>query len=162
MASKRKAPVASNGDANGTALKKPKGLSLSDPHPSYKDAEEHGIVLRKFYPHEMNTARALAYNEDKLPRPMELVQAAQQETSTARKNAAVGDAVVHWFKMDLRTADNRALSMASAKAKEAGVPLIALYVVSPQDWEAHLTAAVRVDFTLRTLAVLKADLEKLD
>ncbi|CAN8101181.1 unnamed protein product [Discula destructiva] len=161
MASKRKAP-ASNGDALGTASKKSKGASLSDPHPLYKDAEEHGIVLRKFYPHEMSNARALAYNENRLPRPMELVQAAQRETTTARKNTAVRDAVVHWFKMDLRTTDNRALSMASAKAKEAGVPLIALYVVSPLDWEAHLTGAIRVDFTLRTLEVLKADLAKLD
>lgn len=119
-------------------------------------------MLRQFYPHEMNNARALAYNENKLSRPMELVEAAQLQTTKARKDAVVGDAVVHWFKMDLRTADNRALSLASAKAKEAGVPLIALYVVSPLDWEAHLTGPIRVDFTLRTLEVLKADLAKLD
>lgn len=161
MSSKRKVSV-SNGAANGTAPKKPKNASLSDPHPFHKDAEEHGIVLRKFYPHEMSNTRAVAYNENKLPRPMEVVQAAQQETAAARRTVAVGDAVAHWFKMDLRTSDNRALSMAAAKAKEAGVPLIGLYVVSPQDWEAHFTSAIRVDFTLRTLEVLKADLEKLD
>lgn len=162
MASKRKAPVLKLDDANGTTPKKTKVASLSDPHPFYKDTEEHSIVLRKFYPHEMCNARALAYNENKLPRPMELVQAAQLETAAQRRKVAVGEAVVHWFKMDLRTADNRALSMAAAKAKDAGVPLIALYIVSPQDWEAHLTAPVRVDFMLRTLQVLKADLEKLD
>lgn len=64
--------------------------------------------------------------------------------------------------MDLRTADNRALSQASDKAREAGVPLVALYVLSPQDFEAHLTASVRVDFMLRCLAVLREDLARLD
>lgn len=161
MSSKRKAP-ASNGAGSGTAPKKVKSASLSEPHPFHKDAEEHGIVLRQFYPHEMSNARARAYNENQLPRPMEVVQAAQLETSAARRAVAVGDAVVHWFKMDLRVSDNSALSMAAAKAKDAGVPLIALYVVSPQDWEAHFTSAIRVDFTLRTLEVLRADLDKLD
>lgn len=161
MSSKRKVLV-SDAAVNGTAPKKLKNASLSDPHPFHKDAEEHGIVLRKFYPHEMSNARALAYNDNKLPRPMELVQAAQRETSTARRKVTTGEAVVHWFKMDLRVSDNRALSMAAAKAKEANVPLIALYVVSPQDWEAHFTSAIRVDFTLRTLEVLQASLDKLD
>lgn len=161
MASKRKIAT-SEAAVNGSAPKKIKSTSLSEPHPFHKDAEEHGIVLRKFYPAEMSNARALAYNENKLSRPMEVVQAAQQETSAVRRKVAVGDAVVHWFKMDLRISDNRALSMAAAKAKEAGVPLIALYVISPQDWEAHFTSAIRVDFTLRTLEVLQADLNQLD
>lgn len=166
MSSKRKAPPVS-GSVNGTASKKAKtssssSSSLSEPHPFYKDSEEHGIVLRKYYPHEMSNARALAYNDNKLPRPIEQLQAAQRETVGARKGAKVGDAVVHWFKMDLRTSDNRALAMAADLAKEAGVPLVALYVVSPQDWEAHLTAPIRVDFTLRTLEALRADLDKLD
>lgn len=161
MSSKRKA-LALDAAVNETAPKKVKNAPLSEPHPFHKDAEEHGIVLRKFYPPEMSNARALAYNDNKLPRPMELVQAAQRETTTARRNVTTGDAVVHWFKMDLRVSDNRALSMAAAKAKEANVPLIALYVVSPQDWEAHFTSAIRVNFTLRTLEVLQADLEKLE
>lgn len=161
MSTKRKASAA-NGAVNGTAPKRAKNASLSEPHPLYKDAEEHGIVLRKFYPHEMSNARARAYNENKLPRPMEVVQTAQVETTAARRTVVVGDAVVHWWKMDLRISDNRALAMAAAKAKQAGVPLITLYVVSPQDWEAHFTSAIRVDFTLRTLEILKADLEKLD
>ena len=66
---------------------------------------------------------------------------------------------MHWFKWDLRTGDNKALHLASQKAQEKRVPLIGLYIVSPQDFEAHLTAPVRVDFALRTLEVLKADLE---
>lgn len=161
MPPKRKASPA-NGAVNGTTSKKAKTSSLSEPHPFYKDAEEHGIVLRKYYPHEMSNTRALAYKENALPRPIEQLQAAQQETAGARKKAKVGDAVVHWFKMDLRVSDNRALSMASELARGAGVPLIALYVISPQDWDAHFSAPIRVDFTLRTLEVLRADLEKLD
>lgn len=161
MPSKRKASPA-NGGVNSTTSKRAKTTSLSEPHPFHKDAEEHGIVQRKYYPHEMSNARALAYNENELPRPIEQLQAAQRETTGARKKAKVGDAVVHWFKMDLRTSDNRALSMASDLAQGAGIPLIALYVISPQDWEAHLRAPIRVDFTIRTLKVLKDDLEKLD
>lgn len=162
MSSKRKASPA-NGPINiGTTSKKAKTSSLTDPHPLYKEAEEHGIVLRKYYPHEMSNTRARAYNDNRLPRPIEQLQAAQQETAVARKRVEVGDAVLHWFKMDLRTSDNCALAMASDLAKGAGVPLIGLYVISPQDWEAHLSAPIRVDFTLRTLDALKADLEKLD
>jgi deoxyribodipyrimidine photo-lyase len=68
---------------------------------------------------------------------------------------------VHWFKWDLRTGDNKALHLVSQKAQEKGAPLICMYIVSPQDFEVHLTAPVRVDFALRTLEVLKADLDKL-
>ncbi|KAI3395016.1 hypothetical protein diail_1905 [Diaporthe ilicicola] len=161
MASKRKAPPA-NGLANGAMSKKPKTASLSDPHPFHKQAEEHGIVLRKYYPHEMSNARALAYNDNAIARPIEDLQSALQQTTTARKKVQVAESVVHWFKMDLRVKDNTALSLASEKAKAAGIPLIGLYVVSPQDWEAHLIAPIRVDFMLRTLEVLKADLDKLD
>jgi deoxyribodipyrimidine photo-lyase len=35
-------------------------------------------------------------------------------------------------------------------------------IINPQDFEAHLTAPVRVDFALRSLEVLKADLDKLN
>jgi deoxyribodipyrimidine photo-lyase len=64
--------------------------------------------------------------------------------------------------IDLRTRDIHALYLASEKAKKKGVPLIAMYIVSRQDFEAHLTATVRVDFILRNLEVLKADLAKFD
>lgn len=143
-------------------MKKQKTASLSDPHPFHEVAEEHGIVLRKYYPHEMNNARALAYNDNALTRPIEELQSSMHQTAAARKKVKVAGAVVHWFKMDLRIRDNTALSMASEKARGAGIPLIALYIISPQDWEAHLTAPIRVDFMLRTLEVLKADLDKLD
>ena len=47
--------------------------------------------------------------------------------------------------------DNRALSQAAARAKAEGVHLIALFVLSPQDYEAHDRSARRIDFTLRNL-----------
>jgi deoxyribodipyrimidine photo-lyase len=135
---------------------------LRAPHPNAQEAEDNGIVLRKFYPHEMANARALAYNNDDLPRPIELLNSALSETRSQRATIEVKDVVVHWYKCDLRTKDNHALHLASEKAKSKGVPLICMYIVSPQDFEAHLTAPVRVDFILRTLEVLKADLAKLD
>lgn len=70
--------------------------------------------------------------------------------------------MIHWFKRDLRISDNRSLHAASVKAKELGVPLIAVFIVSPQDYEAHLTSAVRVDFELRTLEVMRRDLAERD
>ena len=135
---------------------------LRAPHHSAQEAEDNGIVLRTYYPHEMNNARALAYNKDEISRPIELLNSALSATESERTNIKVKDAVVHWYKCDLRTRDNHALHLASEKAKSKGVPLICIYVISPQDFEAHLTAPVRVDFILRTLEVLKADLAKLD
>merc|ERR1712093_108672 len=94
-------------------------------------------------------------SSDPLPRPIELLNNALKETKADREKINVKDAVVHWFKCDLRTKDNKSLHLASEKAKEKGVPLIAIYIVSPRDFQAHLTAPVRVDFILRTLEVMK-------
>ncbi|KAI3548070.1 DNA photolyase [Colletotrichum filicis] len=162
---KRKAvPAAESSDSGRKRTKTEQngGDPLRKPHPFHEDAEKHGIVLRKFYPHEMSNDRARAYNENELPRPIEELTSALEQTSKTRKAVKTKNAVVHWFKMDLRTTDNRSLSLASAKAKEAGVPLIAMFIVSPQDYEAHLTAPIRIDFMLRTLHVLREDLAKLD
>lgn len=84
-------------------------------------------------------------------------------TSTASQRAEIepGDCVVHWFKRDLRLHDNRALALASKKAQEAGIPLVCMFFVSPQDYEAHVVSARKVDFELRSLAIVKADLEAL-
>ncbi len=131
----------------------------------YKDStdeEQYGIVQREFYPPEMTNERCLLYNNGGLPRPIELLNDAMKETEQERERIPVKDAVVHWFKWDLRTRDNKALHFASEKAKSKGVPLICIFIVSPQDYQAHLTSPVRVDFALRTLEVLKEDLAKLD
>ncbi|KAI0169870.1 deoxyribodipyrimidine photo-lyase [Hypoxylon sp. FL1284] len=159
--------ITTEDDVEKSASKRSKrenGLSdpLRQPHHFAAEAEEHGIVLRKYYPPEMSNARAQAYNEDRIPRPIEELQDALRDTASARKGTKVGDAVVHWFKMDLRTTDNRALWEASQKARAADVPLICIYIVSPQDFEAHLTAPIRVDFTMRSLHALKEELAVLD
>ena len=131
----------------------------------YKDSTQqikYGIVLRKFYPPEMTNERAQQYISGQIERPVEKLEKAMRETETARENVQVKDSVVHYFKCDVRTKDNHALHRASEKAKSKGVPLIGLFICSPQDWEAHFTSAVRVDFVLRTLKVLQEDLAALD
>jgi len=123
--------------------------------------EEYGIVDREFYPPEMTNARCLQYKNNEIERPIVTLGKAQKETKSHRDQIQVKDAVVHWFKCDLRTTDNKALHLASEKAKSKGVPLICLHIISPQDYKAHMTSAVRVDFVLRTLEVLKVDLAEL-
>ncbi len=133
--------------------------------PAYKDCkdeEQYGIVQREFYPPEMTNERCLMYSNGALPRPIEVLDKVMRETEQERERIPVKGAVVHWFKWDLRVKDNKALHFASEKAKSKGVPLICLFIVSPQDYQAHLTSPVRVDFALRTLEVLKEDLAKLD
>lgn len=110
----------------------------------------------------MSNARCAQYTSGVLPRPISLLSSALAETKSAREAIQVKEVVVHWYKCDLRTRDNRALHLASKKAQEKGVPLVCIYIVSPEDFEAHMTAPVRVDFILRTLAVLKTDLAALD
>ena len=161
---KRESSSPSASTAKKAKTSKTNGSSdaLRRPHHKAKEAEENGIAIRKFYPPEMSNARARAYNDNQIPRPIEVLIDALEVTAKERKSIDVNKAVVHWFKMDLRISDNRALALASDKAKEAGVPLIAIYIISPQDYEAHLRSPVRIDFMLRTLSVMKEDLAKLD
>jgi deoxyribodipyrimidine photo-lyase len=136
----------------------------------YKESSEqikHGIVMRPYYPPEMTDERARKYVSNEIERPIETLQKALQDTAAERmrieERMKKGEGcVVFWFKTDLRTYDNKGLHLASQLAKEKDVPLIAVYLISPQDWEAHLTSAVRVDFILRTLEVLKTDLAQLN
>ncbi|KAF2755148.1 photolyase [Pseudovirgaria hyperparasitica] len=124
--------------------------------------ERSGIVQRKYYPAEMSNERCAQYNNNEIPRPIALLENAIKDTKAERDKIAVGRSVIHWYKRDLRTKDNKGLSLAAAKAREAKVPLICMFVVSPQDYEAHFTGSARVDFELRTLKVLQKDLAELD
>lgn len=124
--------------------------------------EKYGIVQREFYPSEMSNERCAMYNNNELPRPIEVLEGAIEDTAKDRAKIKPGKAVMHWFKRDLRLNDNRGLAMAAEKAKAENIPLIALYVISPQDFQAHFTSAIRVDFDLRTLAVMKKDFDELD
>lgn len=175
MAQKRKAP-ASVGYSDSAGQESNKRSALSRPDRSAngerrsatpkfdhtRQEERSGIVQREFYPAEMSNERCAAYNNGEIPRPIEVLNSAIGETKSAREAIKVGKCVMHWFKRDLRTSDNRALSMAAAKAKEGGVPLICMFIVSPQDYQAHFTGPARIDFELRTLAVLQADLASMD
>ena len=131
-------------------------------HPNADETEKHGIINRQYYPPEMSNERCLEYNNNQRPRPIDVLNRALEETEADRSEVEVKDAVVHWFKQDLRTVDNKGLHLASEKARSKGVPLICIFIISPQDYEAHLTSPIRVDFMLRTLQVLKDDLAKLD
>lgn len=126
--------------------------------------ERAGIVDRRFYPTEMSNERCAMYNANEIPRPMELLNKTLEETQKVREGAgkAKGDAVVHWFKRDLRVNDNTGLSMAGKLAKEHGTGVVGLWIMSPQDWEAHLVSPAKCDFELRSVAVLQKDLAALD
>ncbi|EFE43076.1 hypothetical protein TRV_02203 [Trichophyton verrucosum HKI 0517] len=135
---------------------------LRQPHPNAQQTEDFGIVLRDFYPPEISNARCHAYNEGVLERPIEALQRAYKETTEQCQDIQPGKAVVHWFKQDLRLQDNRSLHRAYSFARDHNIPLICLYIFSPEDLTAHLCSPPRVDFILRTLATLKSELSKKD
>ncbi|WWC72736.1 uncharacterized protein I206_106700 [Kwoniella pini CBS 10737] len=79
------------------------------------------------------------------------------------KDVEKGESVVYWMRMeDVRIEDNTALYKASEKAKELGVPLIALFVFSPGDYKIHDRSNKKIDFILRNLRVLKSEFHKLN
>jgi deoxyribodipyrimidine photo-lyase len=120
------------------------------------------FINRKYYPAEMSNERCKQYNDGEIPRPIELLENKLKETVSARNKIKPGRAVLFWYKRDLRLCDNRGLALAAGKAKDAKIPLICLYIVSPEDYGAHCTSPARVDFDLRTLEVMKKDLAELD
>ncbi|AZE51059.1 Deoxyribodipyrimidine photolyase [Pseudomonas chlororaphis] len=58
-----------------------------------------------------------------------------------------------WLRSDLRLHDNTALSAAAQRG-----PTVALYLLSPRQWQAHDDAPCKVDFWLRNLERLGSDL----
>jgi deoxyribodipyrimidine photo-lyase len=130
--------------------------------------ERAGIVDRRYYPAEMSNERCALYNANKIPRPIEILGKTLENTKHRRQaireasKAQSGDAVVHWFKRDLRIRDNTGLSQAAKLAKEKMVGLIGVWFMSPQDWEAHLVSPPKCDFELRSVDSLKKELEELD
>ncbi len=61
-----------------------------------------------------------------------------------------------WLRTDLRITDNHALWHASQRG-----PVTAVYVVTPNDWQAHDDAAIKVDFWRRNLQALASELQQL-
>ncbi|MCP1497878.1 deoxyribodipyrimidine photo-lyase [Pseudomonas migulae] len=62
-----------------------------------------------------------------------------------------------WLRSDLRLHDNTALSAAAARG-----PSVAVYLLSPEQWQAHDDAPCKVDFWLRNLSVLSRTLGELN
>ncbi|KAJ3869453.1 DNA photolyase, FAD-binding/Cryptochrome [Lentinula novae-zelandiae] len=114
--------------------------------------------ITSFAPRKVATAQnAAAVDADQ---PMDKLLEAVKNQSKTVKN---GDAVVYWMRMaDLRISDNHALSLASAQAKKEEIPLIVLFVISPQDYKAHDRGPRRIDFTLRNLAMIRNSLAELN
>ncbi|MGE8177416.1 deoxyribodipyrimidine photo-lyase [Pseudomonas fluorescens] len=62
-----------------------------------------------------------------------------------------------WLRSDLRIHDNTALSAAAARG-----PCVAMYLLSPQQWQIHDDAPCKVDFWLRNLRELSHTLGELN
>jgi deoxyribodipyrimidine photo-lyase len=151
-------------DTNGAPGEKVKQEDFDHSRPE----ERAGIVDRRYYPPEMSNERCAMYNADEIPRPIEILNKTLKGTKARREAIRAGEAgghggaVIHWFKRDLRVRDNTALSKASALAKENGVGIICIWIMSPQDWEAHLVSPPKCDFELRSVELLRKELDELD
>ena len=62
-----------------------------------------------------------------------------------------------WLRSDLRLHDNTALSAAAERG-----PCVAVYLLSPGQWQAHDDAPCKVDFWLRNLRELSEALAQLN
>ncbi|PSS35478.1 hypothetical protein PHLCEN_2v1633 [Hermanssonia centrifuga] len=111
----------------------------------------------EFLPKKIATVECAA-KADSSPPFVKLMEYMQSTVIASAK----GDAVVYWMRMeDMRINDNRAFTQASAQARKDNIPLVVLFVLSPQDYVAHDRSARRIDFMLRNLGVLKESLAKL-
>ena len=66
---------------------------------------------------------------------------------------------VMWFREDLRTVDNIALHQAALHCEDG---VIAIFLLDAGMWKKHDVSGCRVDFMLRGLTLLEADLAKLN
>jgi deoxyribodipyrimidine photo-lyase len=125
------------------------------------DYDNASTVDRKFYPSLLSNAKCVAYASGSIPRPIDELTSALSSTATAPSPSPGYTTVVHWFRTDLRIEDNTALHLASdlaAAAKGRDCCVVGLYVLSPQDFDAHVVSPARVDFILRSLEELKREL----
>ena len=68
--------------------------------------------------------------------------------------------IIHWFRRDLRTHDNIALTAALALSSQTKRPLIPLYILSQKHINETACGAVRARFILETLQNLRDNLSK--
>ena len=62
------------------------------------------------------------------------------------------ETTLFWFRSDLRLNDSHALYRASF----TNVPIVGLYVFSPQEYKSHDWAPVKLEFLLNNLRILKS------
>lgn len=63
-----------------------------------------------------------------------------------------------WFRQDLRVNDNPALKA----AQQSGVPVMAIYAITPETWQAHDWAPAKIDFVKQRLLELAEELKVLN
>ncbi|KAJ3083805.1 hypothetical protein HDU99_006028 [Rhizoclosmatium hyalinum] len=67
---------------------------------------------------------------------------------------------VHWFRNDLRLADNTSLSWVVQEASRASKPVVCLFVISAAEWNQHEMAPAKVRWFLASLESLKENLKE--
>lgn len=67
-----------------------------------------------------------------------------------------------WFRADLRIHDQPALSAAIEAANQQQQGVIALFIHTPQQWQAHDRSAIQIDLERRSLALLAESLAQLN
>ncbi|CAA7259870.1 unnamed protein product [Cyclocybe aegerita] len=140
----------------------PPTMTKREMSPAPEAEEGHSNAKRArtsktFNPIKIATAEAAAAVDANTPFS-QLMDALDDVVEKPKK----GECVVYWMRMaDLRIHDNRALSRASDQAQKDGIPLIVLFIISPQDYIAHDRGARRIDFTVRNLALLKTSFSDL-
>ncbi len=63
-----------------------------------------------------------------------------------------------WFRNDLRLYDNQALS----EACQSGLPVVALFVATPETWQLHAMAPIKQDFIRRRVHKMRSELAELN
>ena len=63
-----------------------------------------------------------------------------------------------WLRSDLRLDDNPAISIADSECKK----IACIYVFSKREWKTHNNANVKLDFIIRNLSKISAELSKLN
>lgn len=91
-----------------------------------------------------------------MPKRSVVVEADTKATELKRSKSGKHHSLV-WFRSDLRCSDNRALSQALSFNGTAD-GLIAIYIVSKQEWIRHDWGPVKVDFIRRNLLLLQKNL----
>ncbi|TFK29384.1 Cryptochrome/photolyase FAD-binding domain-containing protein [Coprinopsis marcescibilis] len=133
------------------------GLERSVSEDIHRPNKRQRITAASFSPIKIATKENAAA-ADANP-PLQRLLKAMREVDSGPNQ---GDCVVYWMRMsDMRVTDNRALSQASEQACRHNIPLVVLFIVSPQDYKAHDRSARKIDFALRNLSSVKTRLEEL-